>query len=63
MSEITPVIRLVSKNNMALGSEGRLKRLAIQIAAQLPDDAGEALSVLAHAETIVRSFLSDSKPS
>lgn len=39
-----------------------LKRLAIQIAAQLPEDQEEALAVLEHAKTLVRSFLGDLSP-
>lgn len=40
-----------------------LKRLAIQIAAQLPEKEEEALAVLEHAKTLVRSFLGDYGPS
>lgn len=39
-----------------------LKRLAIQIAAQLPENEQEALAVLDLAKTIVQSFLADPKP-
>jgi hypothetical protein len=39
-----------------------MKRLAIQIAAQLPAKPREALLVLALAETIVRTFLADQGP-
>jgi hypothetical protein len=38
------------------------KRLAMQIAAQLPADEEEALAVLEYAKTIVRSFLADPRP-
>lgn len=44
------------------GREMQLKRLAIQLAAQLPDDTQEALDVLEHAKTLVRAFLADSRP-
>ena len=37
--------------------EARNKRRAIQIVAQLPENGAEALSVLALAEQLVRSFL------
>jgi hypothetical protein len=37
--------------------EAALKRLAIQIAAQLPEVEEDALAVLEHAKTLVRSFL------
>ena len=36
-----------------------LKRLAIQVAAQLPQDPGKALLVLSLTEMLVRSFLGD----
>lgn len=42
--------------------ERRLKRLAMQIAVQLPDDRQEALDVLEHAKTLVRAFVGDSSP-
>lgn len=41
------------------GEEAALKRLAIQIAAQLPEGTAEALAVLEYAKTLVRSFLGD----
>lgn len=34
-----------------------LKRLAIQVVAQLPDSERDALAVLEYAQTLVRSFL------
>lgn len=37
--------------------EAALKRIAMQIALQLPSDSGEADRVLDHAKTIVRTFL------
>lgn len=44
------------------GRDQQLKRLAIQLAAQLPDDADEAEDVLEHVKTLLRSFLGDSRP-
>ena len=41
------------------GQEQALKRLAIQIAAQLPNEVEDALEVLEHAKTLVRSFLGE----
>jgi hypothetical protein len=37
----------------------KLRRLAIQLAAQLPDDEGEAMETLELTKTLVRSFLAD----
>jgi hypothetical protein len=37
------------------------RRQALQVAAQLPDNPDEALIVLRHAETLVRSFLAGFK--
>lgn len=37
--------------------EGRLRRLAIQLAAQLPEDVGEAAAVLRYTQELVDSFL------
>lgn len=39
-----------------------LKRLAIQIVAQLPEGEDDALAVLEYAKTLVRSFLADPRP-
>lgn len=39
--------------------ERELKKLAIQLAAQLPDDMQDALDALEHAKTLVRSFLAE----
>lgn len=44
------------------GRDQQLKRLAIQLAAQLPEDTDEALDVLDHVRTLVRSFLAEPKP-
>lgn len=38
---------------------GRLKRLALQVAVQLPEDTGDALEVLDLARSIVTGFLMD----
>lgn len=40
-----------------------LRRQAIQIAAQLPDDEREAIAVLEHTKTLVRAFLAIGEPS
>jgi hypothetical protein len=37
------------------------RRQALQVAAQLPDEPEEALTVLRHAQTLVRSFLAPHK--
>jgi hypothetical protein len=37
------------------------RRQALQVAAQLPDEPEEALTVLRHAQTLVRSFLAPRK--
>jgi hypothetical protein len=42
--------------------EGELKRLALQLAAQLPEDTQEALDALDYTKTLVRSFLGDGGP-
>ena len=39
----------------------RRRRQALQVAAQLPDEPEEALTVLRHAQTLVRSFLAPRK--
>jgi hypothetical protein len=41
------------------GGDQELKRLAIQIAAQLPQDTAEALLVLGYAGKVVREFICD----
>lgn len=56
------VISLIQKQKSPNPKEAALKRLAIQIAAQLPEDGDEALAVLEYAETLVRSFLGESMP-
>ncbi len=51
---------------MPRGSEAWLRRQAIQIACQLPDDPVQALKVLAYASELVNGFLAadqaDSRP-
>ena len=42
--------------------EAALRRLALQIAVQLPESPDEAVRVLDYAKTIVGLFLGDSKP-
>jgi hypothetical protein len=42
--------------------DAELKRLALQLAAQLPEDTQEALDALSHTETLVRAFLGDQGP-
>lgn len=44
------------------GRDQQLKRLAIQLAAQLPDDTDEAMDVIEHVRTLLRSFLADPAP-
>jgi hypothetical protein len=62
------VLRLVpphrKKHGSGNGNDGGeqcwLKRLAVQIAGQLPEDTADALTVLVLAERIVREFMSGS---
>lgn len=58
------VIQMPTRKKMGQSAEevAALKRLAIQVAAQLPENERDALLVLEYAETIVRSFLAESKP-
>lgn len=44
------------------GRDQQLKRLAIQLAAQLPDDEMEAEDVLDYVRTLLRGFLNESRP-
>jgi len=63
MTAITLIADFEKKGDKGdAAKEARLKRLAIQIAAQLPEDTGDALSVLEHTQTLVRSFLAHSRP-
>lgn len=39
-----------------------VRRRALQIASELPEDRDEALAVLREAESLVRSFLCDPRP-
>ncbi len=41
---------------------GWLKRQAIQITAQLPENTEDALAVLEHAKALVEGFLRDDQP-
>lgn len=50
------------RRSRAPGRDQQLKRLAIQLAAQLPDDAAEALDVLDHVRTLLETFLADPRP-
>jgi len=58
MSEVVRV-----KPNMGDGNprEKWLKRQALQLAGQLPDDTEEALRVLAHLKWLVTEFLEEDK--
>jgi hypothetical protein len=42
--------------------DAELKRLALQLAAQLPEDTQEALDALEYTKTLVRSFLGSGGP-
>ncbi len=50
------------KSSREARNEAWQRRQALQVAAQLPDNPTEALAVLRHAETLVRSFLTGFKP-
>jgi hypothetical protein len=50
------------KSSQQVGEDHWRRRQALQVAAQLPDNPEEALAVLRHAETLVRSFLAPGKP-
>lgn len=41
---------------------GEMKRLAMQLALQLPEDPSEAAEVVEHMQTLVRAFMGDPKP-
>lgn len=43
-------------------NDAALRRLAVQIAAQLPAEPADALTALKYTETLVRSFLADLRP-
>lgn len=45
------------------GRDAELKRLALQLAVQLPKDQGEAIDTVEHLRALVRGFLGDSRPS
>jgi len=42
--------------------DAALRRLAIQIAGQLPEETEDALAVLAYARRLVREFLAEGEP-
>ena len=51
-------VRFASRNNEeATQEEMRLRRLALQIAAQLPEDLGDARIVLAYTREFLEGFL------
>lgn len=51
-------VRFASRNNdEAMQEEMRLRRLALQIAVQLPDDLGDARIVLAYTREFLEGFL------
>ena len=50
------------KSPRAAREEHWRRRQALQVAAQLPDEPEEALTVMRHAQTLVRSFLAPRKP-
>lgn len=60
MSSVTPIEGY--RRARIPGRDQQLKRLAIQIAAQLPDDTEEAIDVLEHVRTLVRGFLNEPRP-
>ena len=47
------------RNKRPSADEAGLRRLAVQIVVMLPPDTEEALDVLDHARTLVRTFLAD----
>jgi hypothetical protein len=47
---------------MKTKEHSHLRRLAIQIVSQLPDNTTDALAVLDHARNLVLQFLDDPKP-
>lgn len=56
------VTKLVAEKPIPDERDAALRRRALQIVAELPEDEGEALAVLEHAKTLVRSFLARSRP-
>lgn len=45
------------ENQQFLEHEAYLRRQAVQLAAQLPETPQDALAVIAHMETLVKTFL------
>lgn len=57
------VVQMVSKRKPRRpGEEAALRRLAVQLAGQLPENTEEAIRVLDLAKTLVRSFLAEPEP-
>jgi len=59
-----PEVESIAKYRKRISTtrERELRKLAIQLAAQLPDDTRDALDALEHAKTLVRSFLAEPGP-
>lgn len=55
--EVVPMVKRSKPRRP--GEDAALRRLAIQIAGQLPESPDEALAVLEHCKTLVRSFLAE----
>lgn len=55
--EVVPMTPKPRARSRSPDEELGLKRLAIQLAAQLPENEDDALAVLEHTKTLVRSFL------
>lgn len=56
------VVQLPSRTGEASKRDLRLKRLALQLATQLPEDPGEALDVLDMAKALVQLPPGDLRP-
>ena len=52
-----PVVTELVSKTLQSAEDMALRRAAVQVAAQLPPDLGEALAVLAYAKQIVTEFL------
>lgn len=62
MPGVTPLASASRVKSCSPAQEARRKRLAIQLAAQLPEDEDEALAVLNATETLVKTFLGRPRP-
>lgn len=63
MSVVTSIIdRQRAGAKRPAADEAALKRIAMQIVIQLPEDTGEAIDVLKYAESLVRSYLEEPRP-